>query len=401
MRPSTILMFTLLVGLTSSCATECVCPIGHSCDAEGECVPECTVEADCPISSCAPEFECCDPQLACDSGQCVRRSLALEFCGPPPKVADGWDDAPGSGRSFVVNSINIAERPLVNIDGRCDEDGCLDNAFAPVGELANDQLRQDLLGGGNIIGIEIAGLHPDYDGFDRSVTVKVYSLRDADDPFFPANNFSIPPGHSTCCEFLIYPGGLQGGATPQARVRIPAQIRNGRLFSLETDSPAQFELTYGVPPFPQMEFARVSFGATLPADLSELQEVVLSGAWTARSLSQTCNPYCTTRSPRCVEAFAEGSTMLDFARVFAGEADVDVDGDGIECVYDRDGDGAIDTCCEGRGAQQCSATPCAVPVPAMIPGEPASCAAAPSMNDGYSVTFEIKGRPASLVGTAR
>ncbi len=401
MRPSTRLFVTLTMGAIASCASpECVCPLGQVCDAQGECSGgQCTVDQDCPVWSCAPELECCDPRPTCQSGQCLPRILPLELCGPPPAVADGWDDAPASGPTFVVNQVAIAEGPLVNVDGRCDGAGCLDNAFATVGTLSNDQLRQGLLGGEMLFGIEIAGLDEDYSGFDRSVTVKLYPLRDADDPFFPANNFRTPPGHERCCEFLINPSGLAGSSAPQSRVRIPAQIRNGRLFTVEPIDSAQFELTLGLPPFPSMELALAQFSAKVPSDGSELSDVLFSGVWTSRSLFQTCNPFCRTQTPRCPQPLGEESTLLDLARSIVGDADIDADGDGLECVYDQDGDAAIETCCEGDGALQCPATPCTNPVAATIPGEPSSCAADPGMNDGYSVTFELHAIPATLVGT--
>ena len=123
----------------------------------------------------------------------------------------------------------------------------------------------------------------DYDGFDRSVTIKFYAAYDADIPFFPANNFKVPPGHDSCCAFDLRPTSLHGNP-PQARSRLPAQIRNGRIQSSE---PGVVDLSLSLDedePELAVRMERVQFAAELPRDLDEISHGLIGAAWTARNL---------------------------------------------------------------------------------------------------------------------
>ena len=359
------------------------------------CVKE---EADCANGGCL-ELSC-DPADPC----CASFDLTDEECaGEDQLIADGWDDFPGSGRAFIVNAVALAGKGVGdNLDGLCDELGCVDNVTWTVGYLGNDQIRQGLLGGESLIMVEISGLVSNYRGWDRSVTVKIYSVKDADDPFFPANNFKVPPGHTTCCEFKINPQSLNS-PPPQARARAPARIERGRLRSL-APVPIQFTLTVGVPPHPEIRLERVLISGRIPSSLKEFNEGLLGGAVPINTLAQTENPYCKTVSPRCPVQFTD-STLIDLVSTLLGpRPDVDLDFDGIECVRDTNGDGAIDLCCNGMiGQDSCTGALTSCPGREITPinSQPWSCALHPQIADGYSVGITFTAVAATIVGVGQ
>jgi hypothetical protein len=334
----------------------------------------------------------CEAEPACRGEACAvfpKLPLSEEEIGEPPEVADGWDDAPGSGRVFVVNSFAIAGAHRgENVDGLCDEDGCIDNVIWTLGAIGNDVIRQGLLGGGSLMLIEIAGVLPDYRGWDRSVTVKLYAARDADDPFFPANNFEIPLGHTTCCMFELDPISLVGG---QARSRLEARIVDGRLETIErSTSEFQVRILQSDIQTSSLDYAAISFDVS--SDLRELSAGLLTGVWLTRSLAKLPNPYCTTAGPQCSNTF--DLTMLELLSTLGIAMDIDVDGDGLECVLDSDGDAALDRCCS-----TCSGTTCTGSIiPPVDRGVPSSCALV--LSDGFSAAFSLTAVRASIVGAA-
>ena len=351
------------------------------------CGDSCTY-CDAAAGPCLPERGECNL-----NGSCVARGTAQ--CGAP---LDGWDDTPAAGAAFVINSIAIAEADHgFDIDGACTHSGCIDNALAGLGAFVNDQLRQSLLGGENLMGFELTGLDAPYSGDDSGLTVKFYGLRDADDPFFPANNFSIPPGHTECCQFNLLPESLSG-LPPQSRSRAPARVERGRLRSL---APVPFTAVWGVgaPPHPQLRMERTLMSARVATDLTTLDDGLLGAAVPMNSLAQTENPYCRTASLRCPTELPEASTLLDLVRALLGpQPDVDLDFDGLECALDTDGDSIIDRCCDGGDV--CSPT-CTNVVPAVDPSRPESCALDPRMADGYSIAFTFTAVQAQIVGIGR
>ncbi|MEQ8275218.1 MAG: hypothetical protein RMA76_43475 [Deltaproteobacteria bacterium] len=407
----------VLFGVLASpgCQTRCTSNFdcGGSFCSQGRCETECFADIDCQRPpECQDNPTACVPKgLRCNGiGRCVgavRLRPPVEgtrdvFTPPNDGIIDGWDDRPGSGRAFIVNQIAIAgDDRGFDIDGVCTEDGCIDNYLHRLGDLGNDQIRQGLLGGESLLLLELAGLEQNYLGDDSSMTVKIYGARDADDPFFPANNFKIPPGHSTCCEFKINPQSL-AGIPSQARARAPARIERGRLRSL-APVPIQFTLTVGVPPHPEIRLERVLISGRLPSNLAEFSEGLLGGAVPVNTLAQTENPYCRTVSPRCPIPFTD-STLIDLvANLLGPQPDVDLDFDGLECVRDMNGDGAIDVCCDGAdGADTCGGSSCpGNAVAAVDPAKPASCALHPQVADGYSVGITFTAVAAKIVGVGQ
>lgn len=402
-------------GCQSACDGDFDCVGAGFCDqSSGRCQRDCFTDEDCRTPpACRDNPSACRPLgLYCSgSGRCQGEST-FEFEGVTraaprsggPRFIEGWDFPPGVGYAFIIRQIGLGERDQgFDLDGICDDDGCVDNLLAPLGELANDQIRQGLLGGESLLLIELAGLDDDpYTGYDESFTVKIYGAEDADEPFFPANNFAIPAGHDTCCEFKINGESLVS-PPPQARARAPAQLDRGRLRSL-APVPIQFTLTVGSEPHPVVRLERVLMTGRLGRELETIEDGLLGGAIPVSTLVATENPYCKTSNARCpVEAEAlKTSTLLDLvAALLSSEPDIDLDYDGRECLLDTDGNGSIDLCCDGRGpAAVCNKT-------ARCPGHEVprsdatveqSCASNPSMADGYSLSLTFEALRARIVG---
>jgi hypothetical protein len=408
--------FALAPGCQTRCSNNFDCGDGDGyCNVGlGRCETQCFTDQDCRMPpECQSNPLNCKPNgFRCNGiGRCVgkftfaRQGATTQVpVDTVPTEIDGWDDPPGSGRAFIVNSIAIAGKDRgFDIDGNCsDTEGCIDNFLWRLGELGNDQIRQGLLGGESLLLLELAGLDEPYRGEDESVTVKIYGARDADDPFFPANNFKVPPGHTTCCEFKINPQSLNS-PPPQARARAPARIERGRLRSL-APVPIQFTLTVGVPPHPEIRLERVLISGRIPSTLKEFNEGLLGGAVPINTLAQTENPYCKTVSPRCPVQFTD-STLIDLVSTLLGpRPDIDLDFDGIECVRDTNGDGAIDLCCNGEiGNDSCSSalTSCPGREIGPINAQPWSCALHPQIADGYSVGITFTAVAATIVGVGQ
>ena len=399
------------------CQTRCFnafdCGAGSFCAPDGRCETECFTDLDCrePIE-CSDNPAGCRPKgLTCNGqGKCTGNYIFADN-GPVrdvelqevPDEIDGWDDPPGSGSAFIVDSIAVAQEDRgFDLDSSCDENGCIDNFLWRLGDLGNDQIRQGLLGGESLLLLELAGLDQPYMGRDPSVTVRIYGARDADDPFFPANNFKVPEGQSSCCEFTINPKSLTGFPRV-ARARAPAEIERGRLRSL-LPVPIEFTITVGSPPHPEIRLEQVKISGRLSSDLRRFNDGVLGGAVPVNTLALTENPYCKTVSPRCPIQFTE-STLIDLVSTLLGPTpDIDLDGDGLECIRDTDGDGSVDVCCEGSlsGGTSCPLNGSACPTSEVLPlgqGRPAwQCAQNSNIADGYSVAFTFTAVKASILG---
>jgi hypothetical protein len=353
------------------------------------------IEQPCGGRSCGQSCASCDTRNptcrqaggTCDgSGACVADA---PVCQDPPleQVWDGWDDAPGSGSTFVLSQVFIAnDGQGFDLDGNCASASCADNQLWQLGQLANDQIRQGLLGGETLIVLEVSGIDEPYTGTDDQVTVKVYGARDVDDPFFPANNFSIPAGDTKCCEFLVNAQSV-AGSPAQARTRMPARIRGGHL-STTAPGTVDFTLTVGVPPHPSIRLERAILTGRLSNDLARLEGGLLGGAIPVHTLARTENPYCKTLNNLCQRAIPV-STLLDLiGSIFQPDIDLDVPNDGLESI--RGGpSGRIEECVDGDRSVISSTTT-----------HPWECALSPRMADGYSIGVGLTGTRAILVGVA-
>ena len=350
-------------------------------------------EEPCGGRSCGQSCVSCDSRNpscrqaggTCDgSGACVAEA---PICADPlvEQGWDGWDDAPGTGQVFVMNQVYFASQSQgFDVDGQCDSDNCVDNQLWQLGALGNDQIRQGLLGGETLIALEIAGIDEPYTGSDDQVTVKVYGVRDKDDPFFPANNFSIPAGHTTCCEFLINPQNLSG-APPQARTRMAARIRSGQL-STVTRGTIELTLVVGVPPHPSFRFERVIVTGQLSSDLTRLDNGLLGGAVPVSTLARLENPYCKTLNNLCSRQIPNSSVLDLIASIYAPDVDLDVPADGLERLVGGPS-GRIEECRDGDGRTITTTTT-----------DPWDCALAPQIADGYSFALGLAGVRAVLTG---
>jgi hypothetical protein len=319
-----------------------------------------------PCSICAPgDPTCVDPgNPTCSAdGMC---SVAASVCPP----SEGWNDPVGSGLAFVVNTFAIGRQEPAN-------------RLWVLGELGNDQIRQGLLGGEQLLLLELTGLNQPYDGNDASLTLRMYNGRDYDDPFFPANNFKVPPNHTECCEFLVWTSSLfRGSALP--RTQAQAQVTAGVFQTTEVIDRLPIAMGDAV-----LQFSDLRIQAQLPMNLQSITGGRIEATWTVNDLVLTENPYCRTVSPRCTVQFAD-STMLDLVVATVGATpDVDRDGDGFEQLFDLDGDARIDRCIDGDGSE----------VPPLDPLDPGSCARDPRIADGYSIVLTFLAVDAFIRGT--
>jgi len=273
---------------------------------------------------CGEGCEACDPSSptcqnvedgVCDVGGACVTSAAQ--CPVAPRTPEGWDDAPNTGRMFIVSALAIAT-----------PGGSFGDVLAPLGPVSNDQIRQGLLGGETLLLVEISGIDTPYNGSDSSVTVKVYAARDFDDPFFPANNFSVPVGEVLCCQFLIDRASLAGN---QARVRVPGRITRGQLTTL-AEFPIQLPLiSTGPQPRPELRLGRARLTAHLPANLQALENARIGGVLASDMLATIESPFCATLDPLCPAA---GTTLLDLVETFATpDVDLDVPANGVDDGY--------------------------------------------------------------------
>ncbi len=405
------------VAIGPGCQTRCFnafdCGPGSFCAPDGRCETECFTDLDCrePIecadnpASCRPKGLTCNGQGKCTGSYRFPDAEPVRDVQLPdvPDEIDGWDDVPGTGAAFIVDSIAIAQQDRgFDLDLTCDGEQCIDNFLWRIGELGNDQIRQGLLGGESLLLLEIAGLDQPFRGRDPSVSLKIYAARDADDPFFPANNFRVPDGQSTCCEFRINPKSLTG--IPRvARARAPAEIERGRLRSL-LPVPVEFTMAVGSPPHPEVRLERVRVSGRVGSDLRRFSDGLLGGVIPAATLAQTTNPYCRGTGFQCPVQLSGESSLIDLVSSFLGpQPDIDLDGDGLECIIDTDGDADVDLCCDGVGALGNSCPSGGIcpgeEVLPLSPGRPAyQCALSPQMADGYSVALTFTAVKATILG---
>ena len=303
---------------------------------------------------------------------------------------------------FVARELSVAEPFLgVDLDGRCDDSGCNDNAIGRVARLVNPTLRRSVAAGQTLLLLELVGVDGALEEDDDSLTLKIYGARDADRPAFPANDFE-PVGDRACCAFEIDPASLVSPPA-QARARAPAKIERGRLRTL---APVPIELVFGIgaAPNPVLRFERVLIRGFI---VDGVVEGLMGGVLTMASLQRVDNPYCRIFDVDCPpsERSGDDDTLLDFVlRAVAPQPDIDLDFDGIECLVDRDADGRIDLCCDGRGSgiDQCDPElACAEPGREIAAGpgsRPTDCVFSERIRDGFSSTLDFRTVPARVVG---
>ncbi len=318
--------------------------------------------------------------VACEGPTTALEAEPPDTTTPLPPV----EEPPGTGRVFVLDDVTISEDGL-DLDGRCTEQGCIDNRTGPfVARRFGDVFARPLEEGRMIVLLEVAQLDAPYEGSDEHVELRVYRGYDVDAR--PENNFSVPAGEDTCCTFRIANASIFGDLPKRARFRMPAHIDNRQL---EVDAPAAVEIPWplAIRTLPQtlrLERARVRMH--LPTDLETAEDGLLGGVAAFGALDAIDNPYCRTISPRCPTPH---TSMLDLVLQLGLQADIDLDGDGLECVLDGDGDGRADLCCDGVDeASACGALACRGATVAPLDAEdPSSCLQDPRMADGFSMTF--------------
>lgn len=334
-------------------------------------------------------------------------ALSLAGCGaeptetlvPAPYVDrdDGRAAPVGSGRAFVVSDLEL-------LGPACAPGfGCASGRFSlnGLGGLINDQLRQGLLGGESLTALELTGIdRPDVDT-DTRMEVRVFRAGDADSPFFPGNNFSVPKDESTCCEYEVAADGLDDARRPRHVLR--GQLDRGALeASAPQDSSVAINLFWlesadGTLTRSNLELT----GARLVGRLGQrspdqrgprpeaLEDLLLTGTWTLQALATTPTPYCRLQGVPFCGAPGSRPSSLNMLLFFT-QPDVDLDGDGLERV-ETDALGTITGCLDGSGAA----------VPPLEPGRPETCALSPRMADGYAMRIKLRALSATIVRVGR
>lgn len=338
-----------------------------------------------PCAGCDPRAPGCMPDP--DGPRCGMDGTCAAPATSCP--AQGWLDQPTTGAAWVISSLAIADEARgFDLDGRCRSPGdCVDNALSRLGSLGNDHLRQRLLGGEVMVLMELSGVSDAAADSDGSLTVKWYRGQDADEPFFPANNFRIPAGETQCCAFVVSSGSMTGDP-PQAQVRLAGRLDRGQLTAAASEGP-RFPIAFWAGTATASEDATVRLhdvrmSARLPATLEEVSDGLLGGVLVTHELARTPSPACEALTPLCPHL---GGTLLDALSLIA-DPDFDRDGDGFGTL--RVGaDGRIAECVDGDGSV----------IPSPDGREPWRCAEDPRMDDGYSVSYTFSGVRARLTGT--
>lgn len=297
----------------------------------------------------------------------------------------------GSGQVYALSAWRFAGagEGLEEGSSCAAEPWCSENSLAYLGPRLNDSLRQQLLGGGLLQLVELVGLDGAA-GRDPQWVLKSYLALDADDPIYPANNFRPAYDTGRCCEFLAAESSLDSG---QARAIAGAVFDEGVARTTEDSS---YELVLEIEdslPETVVTVSQVRWRFSVQSEPLAI-EGRLTGVLRISELAAKpdlgCRRwpyYCSGEAPL---------TWLDGVSTRV-KPDRDLDGDGLESVFDADGDGHIDRCCDGPLAQDRGCRP-GEEVPALWFEDPGSCALQPEMADGYSLTMAFEGVPAHLIG---
>ncbi len=327
----------------------------------------------------------------------VSPAPSARYCVVGPEVLQALPDpesarAPiGSGQVFALRSWRFAGA-REGLDGAspCTNDQpCWENRLAFLGRF-NDQLRQHVLGGDLLQLVELVGLDSS-EGLDPQWVLKAYLGLDADHPPAPANNFQPSERLEGCCEFRAAERSVEAG---QARVIAAGVYGEGVATTTEDSS---YELVLDIDEGVLQTVIKISlvrWRFWLNAEPPTI-EGRLAGVASIFELAGQPDRTC-WGSQNCTWGWSAPVTWLDTVATRV-TPDRDLDGDGLESVYDADGDGHIDRCCDGPLEPDGSCRP-GEEVRALLLEDPGSCALQPEMADGYSLTMAFEGVPAQLIG---
>ncbi len=297
-------------------------------------------------------------------------AIAIAGCGSPPTgiaptdaatvdaVPDAVPDAAlrELGQSLVFDSIELTGANLI---------------FRLLGtQLLNDQINQQIQAGSFLLVIELRDLDDPSGQDDPTVTVGFYTGTDTDDD--PTDNFNADDPE----RLIAAPLTIGGDGTPLVSFG-DGSIASGRLTA---SGNGVFPLPGSIPiPLQDAVLSGDLVSATDGSHIRLLENASLSGSVPMSALGLI---------PNLLGSMCPGSTLLDVmisgcGTGFAVQPDVDLDGDGLEKLYDTPmpndagvtADGTIDRCVDGDGTE--------------ILGT--SCWNDPAMADGYRMVFTVHG----------
>jgi hypothetical protein len=305
---------------------------------------------------------------------------ALAACSSPPTLAA--DAAPPADANLPDAPPPDALPPLLGPALVLDDlhiAGFTEDlhAFSLLGEALNPQLMMAVQNGQLLIGLELRELDDPSGQSDPEVEVGFYTLQDGDDPADPSDNFDQNAPEL----YRPAPGSIGADGVP-AVLFSTASIGGGQLHA---EGVPALDLGIGIPlPFQQPTIDG-QLGATGDGmAVKHLSGGRLRGAVPAQTLAFIPNPLGTMcgGAQTLLDVFATGCGLIQY------QPEVDLDGDGLERLYDDAGDtdagtpndGRIDRCVDGDGTE--------------ILG--VECVMDARIQDGYRLIFVIHGVRAYL-----
>jgi hypothetical protein len=293
--------------------------------------------------------------------------LGLVACDADPDGLNGVVDPTGSPPTDeLLGTPEVTFGPAVVVDdlhiASLFEEA---NAFSLLGTFLDPLIADQIAAGTLLLGIELRDLDDPSLQNDDAMSVGLHTL--VDDDGDPADNFDP--------------------ATPET-FTVPAT-------SFIDDQPALHfvdgSLTAGALAASGLGTLD-ALGALIPLPVSglELEGDVVAADGAFQSLEEgrlrgAVGLSLLALSPNLLAGTCPGATLLDVLATGCGlfglQPDADVDGDGLERLYDDDGDGAIDRCVDGDGTE--------------ILG--VDCPQDPAMADGYTLILVVHGVRAELV----
>lgn len=267
--------------------------------------------------------------------------------GPPPML----------GPSLALDDLHIATLQEAF------------HAFALLGGLVNEQIKMSVQNGTLLVGLELRDLDDPSGQNDEAMTVAMIGLSDSDGD--PSDNFD-PNAPET---FAPAPLSFAMGDDPTVLFST-ASIKDG---FLHAESVGILN-TPGLPiPFANPVLEGTLKASTEKDSIKTLEDGRLTGAVGASLLAVV---------PNITMGSCKGQTLLDVIAtgcgIFALQPEVDLDGDGLEKLFDdetmdADGgsskDGRIDRCVDGDGTE--------------ILGT--DCPSDPRIADAYRLVFALHG----------